>query len=594
MKERIHLPAFWLLLLVLLNACGGSKPVASSGEATPTGTGEGIEAAAKTARARQMALFMDATRARLGGQSGKAIQLYEACVKDDPKNAAAHFELAKLYSQAQNPTAALDRARKAQALDRDNIWYRFLLADLCLQNGRASEAVEVYRGIIQKWPERHEVYFDLANALARQGKVAEARKVYRELEARFGYSDELVLNEFDLLARNGQLEEARQLLEATVARNPGEPQWKGMLAEVYDELGQHDKALELYQQVLEQDPDNSMVRISLAEHYYGTGDHDKAFEQLHAAFADPDVDIDPKMQLLLGFYEMTRAKGSGDAEQERLLQRAYDLISTMEKAHPESGKPQALRGDFLLRDGHLMEAREAFRAALVKERDKYPIWEQVIRLDLQLNDHASLAADAGAAAELFPNQPALHLYHGIGLTQLKRYDEAIEALIVGRDLVVDDKNLLAQFWSSLGDTYHEAAKHELSDEAYDKALTLDPRNPTTLNNYAYYLSLRNTKLDKAEDMSRRSNELAPDQPSYQDTYAWVLFQQRKYSEARTWIEKALASGGGHEGVIVEHYGDILFRLGDLEGAKTQWKRALELGGASDDIQQKVAEGRLPE
>ncbi len=79
-----------------------------------------------------------------------------------------------------------------------------------------------------------------------------------------------------------------------------------------------------------------------------------------------------------------------------------------------------------------------------------------------------------------------------------------------------------------------------SDKAYDKALAMEPDNAGTLNNYAYYLSVRNEQLEKAERMSKRSLELAPGAATYMDTYAWILFREEKYAEARIWIEKALA------------------------------------------------------
>jgi Tfp pilus assembly protein PilF len=172
---------------------------------------------------------------------------------------------------------------------------------------------------------------------------------------------------------------------------------------------------------------------------------------------------------------------------------------------------------------------------------------------------------------------------------LKRHDEAVETLITGRDLVVDNKPLELQFWTSLGDAYNDAKNYTKSDQAYDKALTIEPDDAGTLNNYAYYLSLRKEQLDKAERMSRRSNELVPGQVSYIDTYAWVLFQMGRYPEARTWMEKAIAAGA-RDGVILEHYGDILFELGEKEQAMKNWRAAKEAGDASELIDRKINEG----
>ena len=579
-----------LLLAVLVAACSTSKPVATT---TPAATRmddqEPAGSVGKDQRARIMALFMDATRARLGGDVPKAIQLFEACLKADPRNAAAMYELAKLYHGSQQAEPALIWARKAQATDKENIWYRLLLAELCMQHGRVDEAVATYRDMLKKWPDRYEIYVDLANALAYGGKVQEARQVYRDLEKHIGTSEELIMHEYDMLANAGEPEEARVLLERALASDPDNMEYRSMLAGVYDELGMHDKALEQYQLILASHPDDNMARIALAEHYYGTGEMDKAFEQLEIAFADPDLDLDAKMQLLLGFFEMSQGS---DPDQKSLLQRSYGLIETLKQAHPQSGKPNAIHGDFLLRDGQLAEARDQFHLASGREKDKFPIWQQLVNLDLQLNDHAALQRDASAASELFPTLPLFHLYNGIALSNLKRHDEAIEALITGRDLVVDDNAMLAQFWTSLGDAYHQAGQHEKSDEAFERALALKPEDATALNNYAYFLSLRGEELERAEKMSRKSNDISPGQPSYQDTYAWVLFQLKKYADARVWIEKAIAGGGGTSGEVLEHYGDILFRSGDAAGAIEQWKLAQQLGDAGTDIDRKVNEGRL--
>lgn len=584
-------PLLFLLPCLILFACGGARPTV---EARPEPEGHGATASDADHRARVMRAFMDATRARLAGDMATAVQLYNATLQLDPKNAAAMYELAKLYHAAQQMAPALDFARKAQQTDRDNIWYRFLLADLCIEAGKPEEAAAVYKGVVQQWPDRYEVYFDLADALAQAGKVAEARKVYDDLEKRIGSDEEIVMNEFDMLANANALTEARALLEEAIAKEPDNTQYRVVIAELYDHLGQHDLALAQYEELLRRDPADNMVRVSLAEHYFGTGQMDKAFEHLQVAFADPDLDIDPKMQLLLGFYEMTGRSAMPQEEKDKLMENSYSLITLLQQAHPSSGKPFSIEGDFRLRDGQLEAAREAFRKAAALEPDKFPIHQQLVDLDMRLNDHVALEKDASAAVELFPTLPLFHLYRGIALSNLKRYDEAVESLVTGRDLVVDDNELLAQFWTSLGDTHHEAGQHAESDASYDKALALSPDNANTLNNYAYYLSLRGEQLQKAEKMSKRSNELAPGQSSYEDTYAWVLYRIGRFEEARTWIEKAMASGGASSGEVQEHYGDILFKLGDTSGALERWREAQRLGGASEGIDRKVSDGRLPD
>lgn len=577
-----------LLLLLLLAGCSDVKPLTGD-PAEPHVEGD----APKDQRALETRLFLDATAARLQGDPNKAVQLYHAALKADPGNAAAWFELAKLYHQAQQTTDALTYARKAVAADRANIWYRFLLADLNTQQGDLATATKVYQGILQDWPDRYEVYYGLADVLAQQGRVKEAQQVYADLERRIGPSEESVTRQYDMLVASGQEEAARDLMEKAIALNPSGSGYYGMLAETYEQLGQTQKARQFYEKALAVDPDDSMTRISLAQSFYDAGELDKGFEQLRTAFADPDLDVDPKMQLLLGFYGMTM-QDSTDAQGQPLVRQCHELLEVMKKAHPLSGKPWSLDGDFLMRENKPEQARDAFRQALVHELDKYPIWGALLQLDMQLKDWTALHEDAQKAADLFPTQPELHLYDGIALGQLEKPQDAIDALLLGKDLVVDNKPLEAQFWGLLGDTYNDARNYAKSDEAYTKALDLNGDDPGVLNNWAYYLSLRGERLDKAEQMGRKCNELVPDNATYEDTYAWVLYKLGKYTEAKAWQEKAIAHGGDGEGLLLEHYGDILFKLQDTVGAMEQWTKAKAAGGASDLIDRKLAERNLVE
>jgi tetratricopeptide (TPR) repeat protein len=580
-----------LPLVLILAACGGSKPMAEKprdhegGQATS-------RAGEKGKRALVMDLFMQATQARLKGDLPKAVQLYQATLKEDPANAASMFELSKLYNQARQPEAALALAKKAVETDKGNIWYRFLLADLSTQNQDMEGAAKAYRGILQQWPDRVEVYYGLANVLAQQKKVTEARQVFRDLEKRVGSNEELVMREYDMLANAGRLEEARDLLTKALQEHPEQTRYYGMLAEVYDTMGDSAQAIANYEKALALDPDDSMARIALAQFHYNRGERVKGFALLKQAFADPDLDIDPKMQLLLGLYEMTSERN--DAESEQLVEQSHALVQELKKAHPQNGKPFSIEGDLYMREGKSREARDAFAQAVIYEPDRFPIWAALLQLDAQLNDYPALSEHATKATDLFPTQAEFYLYKGIALSQQKKYDDAIEALVTGRDLVVDNKPLEGQFWSSLGDTYNELKDFPRSDDAYDHALAINPDDATVLNNYAYYLSERGEKLDQAEAMSRRANDISPNTATYIDTYAWVLFKKGKYAEARTWQEKAIALSGPGEGVLMEHLGDILFKLGDNAGAVDQWRKAKEAGGASALIDRKISEGRLVE
>ncbi len=164
----------------------------------------------------------------------------------------------------------------------------------------------------------------------------------------------------------------------------------------------------------------------------------------------------------------------------------------------------------------------------------------------------------------------------------------------GLDYALGNPALQAQFYSYLGDAYHQLENDKKSDENYKNALAIDMNNAPVLNNFSYYLSVRGENLELAEKYSKKSNELEPNNATYEDTYAWVLYKLEKYANALVWIEKAIQNGGGESGEVREHYGDILFKLGRIDDAVIQWEKAKELGGASAFLEQKLLEQKMYE
>lgn len=232
---------------------------------------------------------------------------------------------------------------------------------------------------------------------------------------------------------------------------------------------------------------------------------------------------------------------------------------------------------------------------IVKENTgNYAIWEKLLFCDLFLEQNELLAADAEVVVDYFPTYPLPYYFAGISNYQLKDYVKAQAYLKSGIDFVVNNNNLLEQFYSSLGDTYHAMDNFAASYEAYDKALAINAENVYVLNNYAYYLSLSSEKLDKAEKMARKAVDLDPYNSNFLDTYAWVLYQQKKYKEALEWIKKAYGNGGAESGVVLEHYGDILFQLGEKEEALNYWKLAKKQKDYSGLLDKKIKDKQLYE
>ena len=95
-------------------------------------------------------------------------------------------------------------------------------------------------------------------------------------------------------------------------------------------------------------------------------------------------------------------------------------------------------------------------------------------------------------------------------------------------------------------------------------------------------------------MSKLCNELEKNNPTYEDTYAWILYQKGETENAYKWIKKAIENGGSESAVIVEHYGDILYKMGRKEDALKKWIEAEKIGDGSDLLKQKILHKKLYE
>jgi Tfp pilus assembly protein PilF len=251
-------------------------------------------------------------------------------------------------------------------------------------------------------------------------------------------------------------------------------------------------------------------------------------------------------------------------------------------------------GDFLLDDKRYAEARDEYRKVIAIDSSRYAVWETLLNTEIQLSDYEAMESEGTRAVELFPLFPVPYLFKGVAQLQKNKYEAAVESLNAGIKLVSVNNALLVQFYTSLGDAYNRLKNHKLSDESYEKALKLDPENSYVLNNYAYYLSLRNENLAKAEAMSAKSLKLDAANPANMDTYGWVLYKLGRYPEALQWVEKAVAVTASPDSDLLEHLGDIYFKLGDTEKAVLNWQKALNAGTGSQNLEKKIKERKLYE
>ena len=275
------------------------------------------------------------------------------------------------------------------------------------------------------------------------------------------------------------------------------------------------------------------------------------------------------------------------------MDQLQDLAGVLILKHPGIAESHMFKGDVLWMRGALDEAKSLYLTAVSITPQNVEAWRKLVNVDLANNDLDQAIVDGNEALKHNPGNVIITYFVGMAHMMKKDTDQARKYLESALDQSANQNDFVkSMVYGGLGDLYHEIKMESASDVAYEEAIKLDSNNVTALNNAAYYLSLRKENLDKAAEYAKRANEVEPNSGTFQDTYAWVLFQQGKYAEALTWIEKAIKNSQP-SGVLYEHYGDILMKVGKGKEAIKQWEKALTFADGStvdkEKIKKKISE-----
>ena len=577
---------FFVLAVTFLAACKSSKETSSTNDLKPSEFFSNSKGVIDNVLIEQ--LYIDAAKAKLLEDYPTAIEGFKKVAKLDPTNHAAMYELAVMFfGSGQNETAK-QYITSAVKLDPKNKWYLILNAEILGNLKQYGEAVKIYEQILKNYPEEYEFYYNWAFALLRAGKVEEAIKVYDKLEEKIGLEEELVVQKQKLYLSINKFDKAVAEIQRLINYDNKEARYYQMLAELYQANNMDAKADEVYAQLLKIDPKSPYALLNLAENARKKNDRITYMNYMKEVFSNASLNIDAKIRMVFPYLNAFQKNDSIKKLE------ALELCSIMAQTHPDEAKAHAMYADFLYQDNQDTAALKVYNTALELDKSVYEVWQQVFFIRNDLRQFDELIKVTEQTIELFPNKPLSYFFNGLAKSQLKKYKEAAEVLLTGKELVIKNDPLKIQFYSSLGDAYNNLKDYAKSDSAYDAALALDENNSYVLNNYSYYLSLRNENLDKAKKMSAKSLELEPNSNSFLDTYGWILYQRGEYNDAKKYIEKAIENGGKENAVIREHYGDVLYKLGDTEGALQQWIKADSLGSESEFIKKKIADKKLYE
>ena len=520
---------------------------------------------------RYDAMFLEAVCQRQKGNIDAAFDLLRHCVDLDSTRSEAYYYLAQYYTALKQKDKAIAYFQKASVLEPDNDTYLETLANVYVSQRQYKEATDVLQRLYDKNPEREEVLGMLVQLYEQQGDYDNAIKALTRLETIEGKSERLSYAKSNLYTQKGDKLAAIAEMKTLADQYPNDNNYRCLYANTLYVNGQKKKAINIYEKVLRQEPDNRNAQLAMLAYYGDRKDSVKIQEYVERILMNKNATTDDRIGLMRQVIGDSEQQGGDSTKVLRLFHRMLSMPQTDAdvaifcaaymnmKKMPNDSISRVLE--------RVLEISPDHAAARL----------QLVIYAWQAEDRDRVIALCKDARQYNPDEMAFYYYQGIAYYQKKQLDNALDAFQNGIGVITQESNpeIVSDFYAVMGDIYHQKGIEDKAFAAYDSCLQWKDDNIGCLNNYAYYLSVKNIRLDDAEKMSLRTIKAEPDNPTYLDTYAWILFQQHRYEEAVTYIDRTLKNDADSSSVMLEHAGDIYYKAGHQDKALEFWQKALE-------------------
>ena len=514
-----------------------------------------------------------------------AFDLWRHCLEINPNAPEAYYYLSMFYSELGDEKKEEWCLEKAASLSPENSYYQEKLADYNILQKNYDEAIETYERLYAHNHDRTDALNVLLQLYNRNKDYDNMLYTVERLEQNEGYSEELALTKMNAYERKGDTNNAYKTLKNLAERHPNDNNYKVMLGNWLMQKNKTKEAFKMFSAAQKDEPDNAMLKISLYDYYQTLGQKDQAQQLRDEILLNEKTDIQTKMTMLQQLISENERNGSDSTEILNIMRQMVDANKTdvnlpllMAAYMQIKNMPQDSVNLVLEKVLEIEPENVGARLQILESTWKKEAWDDVI-------------SQASTAIQYIPEEMAFYYYLGFAHFQKDERDEALDSFKRGVSQIKSDSNpvIVSDFYGMMGDLYHQKGEIKAAFEAYDSCLQWKDDNMMALNNYAYFLSVEDTLLSKAEAMSLKTVRAEPDNTTYLDTYAWILFMQERYAEAKIYIDQALKcdTDSIHSNVVIEHVGDIYAMNGLIDKAVEYWQEALQKGSESATIEEKI-------
>tara|TARA_Y100000385_G_scaffold91038_2_gene93930 strand:+ start:559 stop:2277 length:1719 start_codon:yes stop_codon:yes gene_type:complete len=526
-------------------------------------------------------LLIQATGEKISGDIYTADSLYNKCLELIPNSSVVFFEKSGICKSKEQLNEAIRYAEKAVEFSPKNEWYLANLALLYKEVKNHKKTAEIFSQLSKFKPLKIEYLFSLTEAYLSSNKIKNAIKILSLIEKEVGVNEEILIQKHQLYNFSKKKKKATDELKKLVAIDSLNLRNLGLLAEYYQSLNKNDPSLFILNKMMKIDSNNGLVRLSMFKHYYKNKNYLKGFSELKNVMYSYEVNQELKKEIL--------SQISYDQNSPYTINNVNELTRIFLTQHPNNSSVLLFFGNlkFLLRQED--SACYYLRKALAIRPNEFDIWVQLISSNLSRGKYNDVIKDAEQAIQSHPNQPFPYFAKGLSLNIKKEYSLALKDLEKGKLLVIDNQLLESDFFHQIGEAYYNLNNLTQSFDNFEIAINLNPLNSTLLNNYSYYLAENKQNLDLAEKLIIKALEISPESFILIDTYGWVLFQKEQYVKAEELIFRAMMKSREKVGEILEHFGDVMFKLGKIDESFLFWEKAKKTGEYSKNLINKLKE-----
>lgn len=530
--------------------------------------------------------LIDGKKYELLGDWEKAETIFRSILSEEVNNTAAMYELSRTLAAAGKLNDALTYIQKAIRLEPDNEWYLLMEADLHERLPDLFASMDVYDKLIKLRPDRAHYYEMLISFAKKTKQFDRLLSVLDRYEALTGINESVTRTRFETLDAMGREEDALAALHRLTEKYPNNIEYKFLAASYCKTKKMDEKAAQYYRDILAIDPSDSRARLAMAGTEKQEGHKATYLESISTIIANPSLHIDVKIQELLPYViEYSEEKDPA------LGQALANVIGQLVITHPGEAKSFAIQGDVLAIMGEKDKAIKSYQSAIDLNPNIYVVWEQLISLLIDTYKYEEVVSQTNKALDIFPNQAYLYYAAGYGLYRKKNFDEALEML--HQALIMTGKNNLQKIsvYNVLGLVYDELGQPDKSVEAFETALSINPRSAETLSQYSLVLSRRIEQSEKAITMAEKVLTDGTQTAIVHQWIAEVFYNQKKFDKAKQSIQMALKQGTDPYGYNLA--GDILIATGETDEALEMWQIAMNRGYTDPELRRKIAEYKTP-